>query len=515
MKIYPFNDKKIEKWINSGQTFYCFGAGAKLRSLCKKIDTFENCIARIGDNNNKLWGTYFLTENREILIEDPVKIVPQKDNYIVLLTTSFYRDVAKQLESSEVWKNTQVVYFFPHKEELHFYHFFWLYRRLKPQNKIIFRSGNYHYVPGWDYTDNAKAMFDYMLAEKYNHDYQMIWLVHEPHDHPEIHRFYNVKVISYEWPKSGNLFQKLRYFYHLRTAKYLFFTDAMYWTRFCGEDQIRINLWHGNGFKAKKNKNGANLDGYFDYTTVSGPIYIDLHEKYLGCSKNKIYDTGLAKEDLLFFPPEKGLDEILHIPKAQKYVFWLPTFRVTIQSLHSLNEYEIPSDTGLPVLTTINKVQQLNKLLSDLNVFLIIKLHPIQENSVITKLNLSNIRVFSHVEISYTGFQINELLALSDALISDFSSVAVDYMLRDKPLAFVLEDEELYMESRGFVFNPLQDYLPGRELYSFEDMKSFLSDIANGIDSAKEKRHTLLPLMHSHQDGNSRERILKLIGLKR
>ncbi len=513
MRLVPFSDKKVKKWIKEGAVFYCFGAGKKLKSLCKEIDDFEYHIAHIADNNKKIQNTYFSTKNCEILIEDPLQISPLEEKHILLLTTSFYREVAQQLESSDSWRNERKAYFFPHKEELHFYHFYWLYSRLKPQKKIIFRSGNYHYIPGWDYTDNARALFDYMIAEGYNRDYKMIWLVHEPQYHPEIDKICNVKAISYDWPGSGSLIQKIRYFYHLRTAKYIFFTDAMQWTRFCGEGQVRINLWHGNGFKAKKNKNSIALDDFFDYTTVSGPLYLDLHEKYLGCSRDKIFDTGLAKEDLLFLPPVKGLDEILHIPKAGKYVFWLPTFRVTVKALRSLHEYEIESDTGLPVLTTMGKVKELNSLLAELDIFLVIKLHPIQESSAISRLDFSNIKVMSHIEIYQTGFQINSLLALSDALISDFSSVAVDYVLRDKPLAFVLEDEEQYKESRGFVFEPLQDYLPGREIYTFDDMKSFFSEIANGIDSSKEKRHKLLPLMHTHQDGNSCKRILELIGL--
>ena len=514
MKLIPFSERKLKKWIAKDVSFYCFGAGTKLRSLCNTIEGFEKQIAHIADNNDKIQGSFFSTGKREVLIENPLNVMPSEKPHVILMTTSFYKEIARQMELSEVWQCEKKGYFFPHKEELHFHHFEWLYRRLRIQKKIIFRSGNYHYIPGWDYTDNAKALFEYMIEKGYNKEYQIIWLVHNPNDYPEIGKIYNVKAISYEWVSSRNMVKKILYFYHLRTAKYLFFTDAMYWTRFCSEGQIRVNLWHGNGFKDKKNKNGIPLDMLFDYTTVSGPIYLELHSKYFGCSKEKVFDTGLAKEDLLFKPPLVGLDEIFHITKAKKYVFWLPTFRVTVPELSSLYEYEIISDTGLPILTSMEKVEKLNNILSELEKCLIIKLHPVQENSVIKKLDFSNIKVFTHMEIFNSGFQINSLLSLSDALISDFSSVAVDYILMDKPLAFVLEDLELYKENRGFVFEPLQDYLPGRELYSFEDMESFLVDVANDVDSSKEKRHKLLPIMHSHQDGNSCERILQLVGLK-
>lgn len=515
MKLVPFSDKRLLKWIKEGVRFYCFGAGAKLRSLCNRIDNFEKQIACIADNNQKLWGTCFSTGKRDILIEDPMQVCPAGEDYVVLLTTSFYRQVAEQLEASAAWGHVRKAYFFPHKEEVHFYHFYWLYSRLKVKKKIIFRSGNYHYVPGWDYTDNAKALFDYMISEGYNQDYKMIWLVHDPHEYPEINQFRNTVAISYEWVKTGNIIQKFRYFYHLRTAEYLFFTDAMYWTRFCGKEQIRVNLWHGNGFKGKKNKKGAALNTFFDYTTVSGPLYLELHAEYFGCDRDKVFDTGLAKEDLLFEPPERSLSEILNIPETGKYIFWLPTFRVTIPELKSLNEYEIESETGLPVLTKMELVEELNLMLAKLDMFLVIKLHPVQESTAIKDLDLSNIKVLTHMEVAATGYQINTLLSCADALISDFSSVAVDFVLRDKPLAFVLEDEDLYKENRGFVFDPLEDYLPGKELYNFEDMKSFLSDVAQDINPSKEKRQKMLPLMHSHQDGNSRKRILELVGLKR
>lgn len=514
MNLKPFSDKRIERWIREGKKFYCFGAGAKLRLLCEKIEDFDKQIVCIADNNQKLWGTFFTTGARDIKIEDPSLISPSTNNYIVLFTTSFFREVSEQLEKSDIWRNVKTAYFFPQKVEVYFQRWYWFFSRLKVQEKIIFRSGNYQYVPGWDYTDNAKALFDYMIAEGYSKKYKMIWMVHDPKEFPEINKVDNTTAISYEWMENGNLIQKLRYFYHLRTAKYLFFTDAMYWTRFCGKEQIRVNLWHGNGFKAKKNKKGNSLNYFFDYTTVSGPLYLDLHAEYFGCDRNKVYDTGLAKEDLLFLPPEKSIGEILNIPHSKKYIFWLPTFRVTIQELKNLNEYELDSETGLPILLKMTYVKELNDLLAKHDMFLIIKLHPIQESSAVRNMNYSNIKVMTHAEVAGTGYQINTLLACADALISDFSSVAVDYVLRDKPLAFVLEDIELYNESRGFVFEPLQDYLPGKELYSFEDMKTFLADVAMGVDSSKEKRHKLLPQMHSHQDGNSRRRILELIGLK-
>ena len=50
-----------------------------------------------------------------------------------------------------------------------------------------------------------------------------------------------------------------------------------------------------------------------------------------------------------------------------------------------------------------------------------------------------------------------ELIGISDGLLSDYSSVAVDYLLLDRPLGYVLADYNIYKEKRGFVFeDPLE-----------------------------------------------------------
>ena len=53
MKLIPFSERKLKKWIAKDVSFYCFGAGTKLRSLCNTIEGFEKQIAHIADNNDK------------------------------------------------------------------------------------------------------------------------------------------------------------------------------------------------------------------------------------------------------------------------------------------------------------------------------------------------------------------------------------------------------------------------------------------------------------------------------
>ena len=103
-----------------------------------------------------------------------------------------------------------------------------------------------------------------------------------------------------------------------------------------------------------------------------------------------------------------------------------------------------------------------------------------------------------------------QFLTLTDALISDYSSVAVDYMLLDKPIAYLLEDFEQYKKVRGFVFEDPLEYMPGYHIYSNEELDRFLSDIHNHKDIYKEKRAHKLSVMHN-QCNNYSKRIWETI----
>ena len=68
MKLIPFSERKLKKWIAKDVSFYCFGAGTKLRSLCNTIEGFEKQIAHIADNNDKIQGSFFSTGKRVVFL---------------------------------------------------------------------------------------------------------------------------------------------------------------------------------------------------------------------------------------------------------------------------------------------------------------------------------------------------------------------------------------------------------------------------------------------------------------
>lgn len=83
--------------------------------------------------------------------------------------------------------------------------------------------------------------------------------------------------------------------------------------------------------------------------------------------------------------------------------------------------------------------------------------------------------------------QINELLGWADALISDYSSAAIDYLILNRPIAFTLDDVEEYSSSRGFVFDNIRNWLPGKEIFSVDEFIEYVKEMGASIDSSKER----------------------------
>ncbi len=389
------------------------------------------------------------------------------------------------------------------------------YENTPLENWIVFRSGPHasSYVKGMDYADNARALFEYMLEKGYNRKYKLVWLVKEPAEFLPIEQKHeNVSFLSFAWSISEEKEKRDAYYRALCLAKYIFMTDAYGFARNAREDQIRVQLWHGCGFKTRVNF--VRCEKRYEYTTVISELYAKIHQDIYGLREDQVLVTGYAKQDWLFHPAWEEWNA-LPVPRADKYIFWLPTFRMAQNDPAQLNEYELKGETGLPIVDTFEKMEKLDELLTDLNITLVIKPHPFQDISRLARINRKHIVLLDNTLLVEKDIQINQILGLADGLISDYSSAAIDYMLLDRPIGFTLEDMEEYAGSRGFVFDNIRDWLPGMELFSFADFCAFVKEMEQGADSTKEKRRRLKKVMHKYNDDQSCRRILEALRIER
>lgn len=494
-----------------GKKICCFEYSASyMEELCAAYDVAEK-IDKIVDVNVRNQGMHSLNgRNIEVCGTGYFESL-DIPNTAILITSDYFIEAYEKLCGMPLLKaSADTVYYFVNKETGYELEYRELYKEIPLKSIILFRSGPHasSYVKGMDFADNARALFEYMLQNGYNEKYELIWLVKNPDEWEGHYNAKNVKFLSYEWSVSENQKERDRYYHALCLAKYIFFTDAYGFARNCRKDQTRIQLWHGCGFKTRVNF--VRCEKRYEYTTVISDLYSKIHQNIYGLREDQVLVTGYAKQDWLFHPV-MDWKERLGIPEAQKYIFWLPTFRMAKQQLQNLNEYELGGQTGLPVVCTHKMLAHLDGLLKGMGIVLILKLHPFHDREKTGRIDMDNIVMLDNGQLAEKDIQINQLLGHADALISDYSSAAVDYMILDRPIAFTLDDMEEYGHSRGFVFENIREWLPGMELLSFEDMCSFIKEIGRDTDTTKEKRRKLTSKMHKYQDGNSCRRITEAL----
>jgi len=111
-------------------------------------------------------------------------------------------------------------------------------------------------------------------------------------------------------------------------------------------------------------------------------------------------------------------------------------------------------------------------------------------------------------------FQEVHIIDMADALISDYSSISIDFLLKDKRIVFTLDDYEGYRKSRGFFPENAIDFMKGYHVYNQKELEDSLSEIADGIDKYISERHAVMKNYHTYSDGNSSRRVLDTIGVK-
>jgi CDP-ribitol ribitolphosphotransferase / teichoic acid ribitol-phosphate polymerase len=125
-----------------------------------------------------------------------------------------------------------------------------------------------------------------------------------------------------------------------------------------------------------------------------------------------------------------------------------------------------------------------------------------------------NVTVWTDQDLADRGVTLYQLLAAADALITDHSSVWIDYLLLQRPMVFSISDLEAYASTRGHYFAPLAPSLPGPIVSSVTEVFDALQAVMGPgaeADRWAQRRRQLLGLHHEHVDARSSERVVDLI----
>ena len=343
------------------------------------------------------------------------------------------------------------------------------------ENRILFETND-------DFTDNGRALFDYLVKQGYNKKYEIVWLVHEPGKYKK-YETENVKFVR-NFKKNSSIRRAEAYRYAL-TSKYIFYTQAFNWIGMSRKNQLFVDLWHGCGYKANK----KNRKVFFVFFLIPGDIFIKTKMEFFGCTSKKLLPLGYPRYDLMLKGSSRAAEyskKLLEETDSKKLILWMPTYRHA--SSERLNEETLNNEFNIPIIDDKQKLLELNTFCRKNNILIVIKKHYLQIPYDFGDNILTNIIYLENRDLEREDVQLYEFIHYADALVSDYSSVAIDYLLLDRPLGFTLDDYKEYTESRGWVFeNPLE-YMPGSHIYNMDEFEQFLLDVKNGKDSYIEER---------------------------
>lgn len=104
--------------------------------------------------------------------------------------------------------------------------------------------------------------------------------------------------------------------------------------------------------------------------------------------------------------------------------------------------------------------------------------------------------------------EIQELLLISDVLVTDYSSVFFDYASLRRPMLFFAYDLEAFRDNlRGFYFD-YEDVVPGPIVRTEDELIGALRDPSLAEPESSEKSEQFLERYCAHDDGRASERVV-------
>lgn len=335
----------------------------------------------------------------------------------------------------------------------------------KFKNKIIFIS-----YP--DASDNSWHLYRYIVNNL--SDYNLIWLCSNGTQVKQ--RILDVN--KSELNNKVRVYNKFSLYgiLHFFTAAYVFHTHGTYFFVKKSKRVKVINLWHGMPIKAIGYLDGKNKYevAYGDYLLSTSDYFSPFMAEAFGIQKENVLPFGLPRNDVLMISNKELNDQvyqILNVPRSNKIIFWLPTFRTSI-----IGDVRCDS-TSQSFLDDWDEIffDLLNKIADEKKVTLIIKIHPMDKLNNETLISRDNIRIIKSQEWQKLGIDLYDALSCSSGLISDVSSVLLDYICSDKIIGITKSNKHQYTRTTLFGLDGLS-----KECFSIiqpDDLIQFIKKI--------------------------------------
>jgi hypothetical protein len=251
-------------------------------------------------------------------------------------------------------------------------------------------------------------------------------------------------------------------------ADVVLFTHGLYGSPKPSRRKPVVNLWHGDG--PKDIRPGRDVGALISSTYLVGStrLFSDFQADALGVPRSRVLVTGNPRTDQLWRPVDRSALERLGI--TGDFVVWMPTFRRT-RPVGAVRTGSRDEQAG----EDLTQLRELLDGLAQRGLQLVIKPHPMDAD----RRQWPGAATVTEEDLARAGVSLYGLLGRSRGLVTDYSSVWVDYLLLDRPLAFLVADRDSY--HRQLLPADVLDWAPGEVVGQAQPFGSFLADLdANG-----------------------------------
>lgn len=263
-------------------------------------------------------------------------------------------------------------------------------------------------------------------------------------------------------------------------AEAVLFTHGLYGSPRPSARKPIVNLWHGDGPKDVTPGRGVGALIASTYLVGSTPLFSEHQAASLQIPADRVLVTGNPRTDQFWRPPEP--DRLARLGITGDFVVWMPTFRRP----RAVGAVRVHGSTAAP---RDDAHQELGALVDGLRARgtqLVVKPHPMDAD----RRRWAGAVTIEEDDLVAAGVGLYSLLGVSSGLVTDYSSVWVDYLLLDRPLAFLVPDRTSY--DRALHPADVLDWVPGEVVVpgdrAFAD---FLADLDSGGRSGSARRRAV------------------------
>lgn len=284
-----------------------------------------------------------------------------------------------------------------------------------------------------------------------------------------------------------------RAIYSFWRSQFVIFTHGIYGSWPPPPSQSVVNVWHGMPIKRIWKGTKGDPAPRCSWLISTSSKYSEVLAEASDIPASQIPPLGLPRNDLLFSRSEAAVA----FGKAARadvgrVLLFLPTYRHSRIGPIARDGRE--SATALAM--DDEEIARLQGMLATTRTRMLVKPHPLSVHYGREAKLSPNLWIISDAWLHRQCVTLYEALGQMDALVTDISSVYIDFLALQRPVFFYFPDLSEYRRSRTFLLEPLESWLAGPLCTEAEELMEHLAEFCSGGDRFAESRASLLHLLN-------------------